>query len=147
MQYQTLLTRIIEDGIAEVRKAYADPKEHHKRDGAIAGFEACRGKSPGELVALYYQVEREAETARRAAPPSDETARSFWRLRYKALQVEWCINVVSFGMITSGHRKTGLLLHLPTARAASKYAQIVGVQAGNDPVMTGVCPGNTGGNS
>jgi hypothetical protein len=37
VSYETL-DRIISDGIAEVRAAYDDPKDHHKRDGAIDGF-------------------------------------------------------------------------------------------------------------
>jgi len=43
--YDQLLDRLIADGITEVREAYDDPKEHHKREGAIEGFEACRGKN------------------------------------------------------------------------------------------------------
>ncbi len=134
MNYLTLLARIIDDGIAKVRETYADPKEHHKRDGAIEGLEACRGKLPDELVALHAAAEREAELARRIAPPSDETARAFWRARYKALQIEWCCNVVSVGLIASGVRQDGILPHLPTRMAALKYALVVGVSPHNgDP--------------
>lgn len=139
MEYQALLTRIIEDGIAEVREAYADPADHHKRDGAIEGFEACRGKTPAELVALHHAIEREAETARRVAPPSDDTARAFWRLRYKALQIEWVCNVVSAGNVLGGG--DALLSHQPTARGVRKYAEIVGVSVsgwGADPAPGGI---------
>lgn len=38
MTYNALLDHIISDGIAEVQQAYADPDDHHKRDGAIDGF-------------------------------------------------------------------------------------------------------------
>ena len=143
MTYEALLDRIISDGIAEVREAYADPKEHHKRDGAIDGFEACRDRAPGDLVALWTEAERGAEQivrdmredARRSAlgdrPRSDLSAASsgdatdYWRQRYKVLQIEWVCNVVSVGLVNSG--QPALLGHLPTARAAMKYAAIVGV--------------------
>jgi len=116
--YDQLLDRIISDGIAEVREAYADPSEHHKRDGAIEGFEACRGKTPAELVALWTAAEKECSLAR-AESMSDQ---DYWRARYKALQVEFVLNVISVGLNQS------LLGHLPTYRGAVKYAQIVGVR-------------------
>lgn len=129
--YDQLLDRIIADGIAEVRVAYADPKEHHKRDGAIEGFEACRGKSPTELVAIWTKGERQCQQIRRTANAStanasDEHVKDYWKQRYKALQVEWVLNVISVGLTNSG--QPPLLGHLPTARGAMKYAQIVGVR-------------------
>jgi len=120
--YDQLLERVIADGIAEVREAYADPKDHHKRDGAIEGFEACRGKTPGELVELWRTAED--QTHHHAASPSD--IKDYWRQRYKALQLEWACNVVSVGLVNSG--QAPLLAHLPTARGAMKYAEIVGVR-------------------
>ena len=116
MTYAQLLERIITDGIAEVRKAYANPEEHHKRDGAIEGFEACRGKTPSELVDLWREAERDAYQA------MDRDIKDYWKQRYKALQVEFVLNVISVGL------KQPLLAHLPTARGAIKYAAIVGVR-------------------
>ena len=121
MTYAELLDRIISDGIAEVRQAYADPEDHHKRDGAIEGFEACRGKAPDQLVILWSAAEREASLMRCTGEASKEAIRAFWRFRYKAMQIEWCLNVISIGL------QKPLLAHLPTARAAMKYAEIVGV--------------------
>ena len=123
--YDQLLDRIIAEGIAEVREAYADPKEHHKRDGAIEGFEACRGKAPADLVALWTEVERDSMQLRRE--PSAENMQNYWKQRYKALQIEFVCNVVSVGLVNSG--LPPLLGHLPTARGAMKYAAIVGVEA------------------
>ena len=123
--YTQLLDRIISDGIAEVREAYADPKDHHKRDGAIEGFEACRGKTPGELVELWRAAENQ-ERPNHAESPSN--IKDYWRQRYKALQLEWVCNVISVGLVNS--RQAPLLAHLPTARAAMKYAAIVGVREG-----------------
>jgi len=123
--YFQLLDRIISDGIAEVHEAYADPKEHHKRDGAIEGFEACRGKSPADLVALWSEAEKTAAQIR--IETSSDNVTDYWRQRYKALQIEWVCNVVSVGLVSSG--QAPLLGHLPTARGAVKYAAIVGVSS------------------
>jgi hypothetical protein len=120
--YDQLLERIIDDGIAEVREAYADPEDHHKRDGAIEGFEACRGKTPSELVELWSAAERQSAQMHVA----DCDIRAYWKQRYKALQLEWCLNVISVGFVSSG--QPPLLGHLPTARGAMKYAEIVGVR-------------------
>lgn len=128
LTYDQLVDRIIADGIAEVQVAYADPKDHYKRDGAIEGFEACRGKSPTELVKLWQQTEGHAENLVHAhdADPEGDDLNNYWRLRYKALQVEFVLNVISVGL------NQPLLSHLPTYRGAVKYAQIVGVHGGEE---------------
>ena len=126
--YDQLLDRIITDGIAEVCEAYADPKEHHKRDGAIEGFEACRGKAPADLVTLWTEAERSATQIARdrlEASSAQDEALDYWKQRYKAMQIEWICNVVSVGLVNSG--QSPLLGHLPTARGAMKYAAIVGI--------------------
>lgn len=120
--YHQLLDRVINDGIAEVQKEYTDPKDHHKRDGAIEGFEACRYKAPAELVALWTEAEKIA--AQIAHDPKHTEA--YWKQRYKALQIEFVCNVISVGLVNDGHLP--LLGHLPTARGALKYASIVGVK-------------------
>jgi hypothetical protein len=119
MTYHQLVDRIIADGIAEVREAYADPEDHHKRDGAIEGFEACRGKAPSEIVELWRAAEDQAHQIMRSDP---RDTKDYWRQRYKVLQLEWVLNVISVGLGRS------LLSHLPTARGALKYATIVGVR-------------------
>jgi hypothetical protein len=132
--YEDLLARIIADGIADVRAAYADPKDHHKRDGAIEGFEACRGKTPPELLELWAAAERQGQQIFRnrsgTEVASDLSAKDYWRQRYKSLQIEWVCNVVSVGLAQAG--LPPLLAHLPTARAAMKYAEVVGVQDHGD---------------
>lgn len=116
--YQQLLDRVISDGLTEVRVVYADPADHHKRDGAIAGFEACREKLPDQILALWREVAHED------AQHDDVTA--YWRRRYKALQIEWVLNVLSVGLQALG--KPALLAHLPTARAVMKYVEVVGLR-------------------
>lgn len=121
--YEQLLERIISDGIAEVWEAYADPEDHHKRDGAIEGFEVCRGKAPGEIVELWCAAEKQSAAQMHIAEPD---IKAYWRQRYKALQLEWVLNVIAVGFVSSG--QPPLLGHLPTARAAKVYAAIVGVR-------------------
>lgn len=113
--YKQLIKRVIADGIAEVREAYADPKDRHKRDGAIEGFEACRDKTPAELVTLW------SDANKQAYPMTAQGLLDYWKHHYKALQIEFVLNVLSVGL------QTPLLAHLPTARGAMKYAEIVGV--------------------
>lgn len=123
MTYEALIDRLISDGIAEVRKTYADPKEHHKRDGAIEGFEACRGKTPDELVDLWRSAEDRAHQIASLPESSiDINLKDYWKQCHHALQIEFVLNVLSVGMEKS------LLAHLPTARGAMKYAEIVGVR-------------------
>jgi hypothetical protein len=124
--YDQLLDRTITEGIAEVRKAYDDPKDHHKRDGAIEGFEACRGKTPEQIVDLWTEAEKACATIRAEIDGGDEHLRRYWRARYKTLQIEFVCNVISVGLISNG--QPPLLTHLPTARGALQYARIVGVR-------------------
>jgi hypothetical protein len=145
--YSQLLDRCISDGITEVCKAYADPKEQHKRDGAIDGFEACRGKAPSELVVLLREAERQGRRqgrqllglfgylTREDRAPDDEHAKLYWRQRYKALQIEWVCNVVSVGLTNNGQQP--LFAHLPTLSGALKYAEIVGVREAPQEVPDG----------
>lgn len=126
MTYDQLLEKIIADGIAEVRAAYADPKDHHKRDGAIEGFEACRGKTPEQLVALWKASEDECVQIREESLEGKEGhMQRYWRARYKTLQFEFAMNVISAGLVSLG--RPPLLSYLPTARGMMKYAAIVGV--------------------
>jgi hypothetical protein len=131
MTYDQLLDRIISDGIAEVRVAYAAPEDHHKRDGAISGFEACRGKTPPELVALWTAAEEEARQLRAACQKGRDLgdrrdSQDYWRSRYRALQIEFVCNVVSVGLANNG--QPPLLAHQPTLRGVLKYAKIVGTR-------------------
>lgn len=128
MTYEQLLEHIISDGISEVRDAYDDPKDHHKRDGAIEGFEACRGKTPTEIVELWRIAEDQARQIMRANhADTPNSLKDYWKQRYKASQLEWALNVISIGLVNNG--QPPLLTHLPTAHAAMKYAAIVGVHA------------------
>ncbi len=122
MTYEQLLDRIISDGIAAAQADYAD--RPHRLRGAVEGFEACRGRTPEQLVELW----REAES--RVMALRGDTATSvddYWYNRCFQAEVEWCMNVISVGL------PRPLLTHLPTCRAAVKYAEIVGVRGHEDP--------------
>ncbi len=126
--YDQLLERIISEGLAEVHEAYATPNEHHKRDGAIEGFEACRGKTPLELVDCWKEAEAAASKIMRDDREAKTDDQRYWRQRYKAMQIEWVCNVVSVAFVNNGYAP--LLGHLPTMRGAMKYAEIVGTLTG-----------------
>ena len=110
--YAQLLDRVIADGIAAARTDYADNPD--KLQGAVEGFEACRGKTPDEIVVLYTAAEQQA----REHFGEDD----YWRYRCAALEIEFVLNVLSVGL------ERPLLAHLPTYRGAMKYAAIVGVR-------------------
>jgi hypothetical protein len=135
--YDQLIDRIIADGIAEVRDVYAAPKEHHKRDGAIEGFEACRGKTPPELFALWTAAEKECAQLR-TVDTRELDVKAYWKCRYKVLQIEFVCNVVAAGLLANGQLyyldnvvalMRPLCGRLLTARGVLKYAEIVGNDA------------------
>jgi len=123
VDYQTFLSRVIDDGIVAVEKDYAgdSPAKSLKREGAIKGFEECRGKTPEELVELKTQTGAKVNEAYR------DQAEDYWYWRCRDAEVEWVCNVVSAMLVNEG-RKT-LLPYLPTANGAMKAASILGVAA------------------
>lgn len=121
MTIAELLDQIIERGIAEVKVSY--PAGTSKHDGAIVGFESCRGKTGHELVALWQAFEKRAYEG---LGTDNAREHNYWYNRYAALQIEWTMNVLSVGLTLAGHPP--LAAHLPTMRAAQEYSRIVGVQ-------------------
>jgi hypothetical protein len=122
MDYDSYLTRVIDDGIASVK---ADPHiaDHPKRlRGSIEGFEACRGKNPVELRELLDASNRssllDAEKANSGGDIED-----YWQKRHFALQVEWVCNCVSAALHAS-HLPT---IVSPTYRGMMRAADILGV--------------------
>lgn len=117
LSYDAFLTRVIDDGQEEARTAYAGPKKAHKLEGALAGFEACRGASPRRLHDLLVEAERE----RGRRQEGDLTA-FWWQVAYFR-QVEWVCNCVSAALENS--RLPTIVP--PTAFAVRKAAEILGV--------------------
>lgn len=120
MNYETFLTRIINDGIVAAKRDYAhDPM---KQKGAVAGFEACRGKSPAELA----QLRHDAADATRKARFGDgsKPVDNYWEVRCFEAEVEWTCNCVSAVMSNEGLPT----IVTPTARGFLKAAEVVGVK-------------------
>jgi hypothetical protein len=117
MDYETFLTRIIDDGIAAARADYANDED--KREGSVEGFEACRGKAPLDILKLL----TEAGAATLRAMREDDT--HYWRIRCREAEIEWVANCVSAILINMG--SAPLASHLPTARAVMKAAEVFGV--------------------
>lgn len=117
--YGDFLTRVIDDGIAAARRDYAGDADARrlKREGAILGFENCRGLQPEELLALLTEANERATRAHR----NEDGYYWYWRCR--ALQIEWTCNVVSAALLNEGKPT----IVPPTARGMMKAAEILGV--------------------
>lgn len=112
--YDALLEQVILDGCEEVRAVYAEKDE--QREGALSGFEACRGKPPSELKRILGWARKNTAAAFRS-----EQRYWFWRMR--ELQIEWVCNVVSAALVNQGDPE----IIPPTARGVMKAAAILGV--------------------
>lgn len=133
MTYSEFIDRVIDTGKDGASKSYTRPDQKEKLRGSHAGFEACRGKSPAELIGLMLTAEASANEEREQTWPKeehsrvdrDEMARTYWWYRCYAAEVEWVCNCVS------------VMLHLaelpplvnPTARAFLHVASIVNPKA------------------
>lgn len=92
MEYNEFLTRVIDKGIASAKRDYSNPKNpnHLKMQaGAIAGFEACRHKTPGELGELLENSGRDTKL-RMVRNDSD-----YWWFRCFESEVQWVCNCMS----------------------------------------------------
>jgi len=114
MTYTQLLDRIISDGAAYARTHYVTDSSALR--GTIEGFEACHDKAIHEIVALHAKATCVVQEARLLAE-------DYWHHCCFALAMEWVLNVLSAGFTKLGYPP--LLPHLPTARAALKFAEIV----------------------
>lgn len=112
------LERVISDGIEAARADYSRPGDELRRDGAVLGFEECRGKTPSELKRLLEIAEERANQAFR------HEADDYWFWRCRAAEVGWVVNVVSCLMHEHGLAPVGIM----TARGMLKAAEIVGVR-------------------
>jgi hypothetical protein len=121
MSHNDLLNAIIDDGLEDVRQTYTNPvyRQRLKQQGAIEGFESCRGKTEEELLQLLQRVKQ--DTIQAVQP----TAPDYWRVRYIELQVEWVLKVLSAARYGQG------LSPIPSipvmGRALRKAADILGV--------------------
>lgn len=116
MNYFDFLTQVVERGLVASADSYADDRP--KREGAAAGFEACRGKNPSELRELLQTALR----AREKLVGTADLDLYWWHTCYAA-EVEWTCNVVS-----SALQNMGLpTIVPPTARGYMTASEILGV--------------------
>src|SRR5260370_9713274 len=114
------LNHIIDDGIEAARLDYAKPRDTLKREGAIAGFEECRGKEPAAIAALLDEANERTWQAYR------EQDLRYWFWRCRAAEIEWVANVLSNILDAQGLPPIGMM----TARGRLKAAEIIGVGDG-----------------
>jgi hypothetical protein len=104
--HEYFLQTLVDDGIAAVTRNYADCP--HKLEGSIAGFEACRGKSPGQprelLTDCEAMDERLMKTALKDADLARDRLHDFWRLRCLIQEVRYLCNVVSAALVEYGYK-------------------------------------------
>lgn len=121
MKYSDFLTRIVDDGIKACRKSYENDTQ--KREGAVAGFNACRGRT-------IFELRQQLDLARKAADAAFAVDRSnYWYLRCFHAEVEWVCNVVSAALQNQGEEP----IVTPTVRGYMKAAEILGVGANMRP--------------
>lgn len=112
MNYFEFLDKIISDGIEAAAKDY----KGLKRAGALAGFNACKGKSPKELKDLLDASNTATEDARKR-----KVGEQYWWFRCYAAEVEWVCNCVSAILWNQGLE----VIIPPTTRGVLKAAQVV----------------------
>lgn len=115
MDRNDFLNAIIDDGIHEIEANYTRLDQQEKRNGGVAGFKACRGKSNQELLDLKDSADQDAKRA---------TGEKYWYYRYFQLQVEWVLNVLSAGLRGQGQEP----LTDFTMRGFLKAADILGIK-------------------
>ncbi len=125
MEYLTALDAIIDRGIAAAKRDYAH--KPGKLRGAVAGFEACRNRTPTQLKELLEDAARNTRTARMLSQDhnDEELEGSYWAVRCYEAEVDWVCNCVSVLLA----RKGLPTIVPPTDRAALTVASIVGVAA------------------
>jgi hypothetical protein len=123
--YLELLNAIIERGIEASKRDYPDiPRNRQKREGAEAGFKACRGKNPEQLKALLKHA------TERVNNKGDLSHYWYW-VCYKA-EVNWVCNCISVV-----HQEQDLpIIVTPTARAYQTVADILKGDNGNGDSRT-----------
>lgn len=134
MKYLDFLNAVIDGGIAAANRDYA--ADEAKRDGAVAGFEACRGLHPGDLATLLETARAATRETRDQLPhhPHD-----YWWRRCRELEIEWTCNVVAAAFMVVETRR---LIERPpiflewrdppvpiTARGALCAANILGIRS------------------
>lgn len=117
-EYEEYLSRIIVAGTAAAKRSYEErPEKEHHLKGAIAGFEACNGKTPEQLKELLKAAGKSANDA----VMKEEIDVWFWKARYA--EIEWTCNVLSAVL---DMYKLPVIVH-PTVRGLHAATMILGI--------------------
>jgi hypothetical protein len=110
MSLNEFIEAVIIRGIDGAKKDYSNPnnKNHPLMlEGAIAGFEACRGLEPTALVELLSQARintRRAEV---------EDLPDYWKHRCFEREIEWVCKCVSAVLVNEGAEPLVMVTALP----------------------------------
>ena len=113
MDYALFLERVVDEGIEAAEESYAN--DTLKREGAVEGFEACRGLNPEELLELLQDAHKAMTKA------YGEQVDDYWRIHCRDAEIEWVCNVVSAMLV---NQKVQPIVP-PTARGLMKAASIL----------------------
>lgn len=114
------LNETIRLGIEAASKSYSKPRDQHKREGSIAGFEACREKGPADLAELLKEARGKV---RQSFRDNDDTER-YWYLNCYQAEVEWTCNVMSNLLSMAGAPEKQMIVP-PTYRGMMTAARVV----------------------
>lgn len=138
MDLVTYLNQIIDDGIIAAGESYSHRTDNvgkAKLEGAIAGFNACRGLDTNQIADLL-KTSREKKQAqllhktaiKRAGdehkPDESDELAHFWYLACYTAEVEWVANCLSAALVNMGI--PGIVP--VTARGMMRAAQVLGVR-------------------
>jgi hypothetical protein len=113
MDYFQYLNGAIEVGIAEARAEYDNPME---LQGALDGFEACRGRTVPEIEVLLKVSQMAEKGVLKYRPPG-------WQAVYRwAQEIEWIWGAVSLLKLDAN----GQVILDQTGRALEQMAQSLG---------------------
>ena len=118
MDYNEFLTKVIDEGIEAAKADYTKESDVQNLEGSIAGFNACRDKTPEELIDVWNEASKKMNEA------FGEQKDNYWWFRCHQLEVEWVCNVISAMLMNQGNY-TPLLSWLPTANGVNKAASII----------------------
>lgn len=112
---EEFIALVIEDGIKSAKEEFVDPNESESLQGALLGYERCRGKNPEEFRLLL------AESRDASYKAEQEKAIDYWFIRSQELEIEWVCNCLS---VVMGNRRLQPIMQ-PTVSAALKAKEII----------------------
>lgn len=112
MNLREFIDRVIEDGIVSLLNTTTNER---KQQGGVAGFNACRDKSPPELLDVLSAARLSVSQA------YAEQDKDYWWYRFYEAQVEWVCNCVSAVLMNQGLP----ILVQPTARGVLNAQRIL----------------------